>query len=77
MSVQESDRKLKIMGLEAEKMRNKLQVLVERERISKSRYSQLLSGSDVSVVVKGLWCFSFHILNYHPCNSFQTNDVLY
>jgi hypothetical protein len=51
--IQESERKLKVSNLEMDRMRNKLQEFVEKERESKARYSDILSTTSIASIVKG------------------------
>jgi cytidylate kinase len=50
---QESERKLRINQQEMEKMREKLQFFVERDRTTRNRYTEILSGTAVAAISKG------------------------
>ena len=52
--VRESERKLKKANVENERMREKLQQLAAKDREARERYNDVLSGSSVASIVKGV-----------------------
>lgn len=52
--VKEGDRKLKVANLEIERMREKLRLFAAKDREARERYSDVLSGSSVASLVKGV-----------------------